>query len=429
MRKKISVIFAGLALLVAIISCRPPWEEGITPVGVTVTSVIEETSETETAVVTDLETETETPIETEESAETEEPEITDTEETPISLSPVAGPEFSGITMFTTIKGWAVTQDRNMLLTTVDGGETWLDATPDDLSTLPDGYTTLSIRPFFLDEYAAWFTPNSANGSMLYHTQDSGVTWTVTPLPFINARYYFLDLSTGYALVDLGAGAGSHYVALFLTMDGGATWTEVFAHEPGESKCLPESGTKGAMTFLNTNTGWIGGNIPMTDYFHLYMTSDGGATWSQVTDISLPVTYTDVFLDVWSPFFMNDDVGYLPVNALTTDTTFYLLIYRTSDSGQTWTYQNAVQDGNAVDFFSIDGGWMAAGTGLLRTTDGGANWTPMPAGGIGAGEVILDVDFVDGQHGWVVTTPNESTYTPLIFYRTTDGGTTWTQLLP
>ena len=406
MQKKNRFIFAVMALLLAVLSCIPPWGQE---------------TETEEAV--------ETEVETEESTETEEPEITETDEALINLSPVANPEFSGITMFTTTKGWAVTQDRNMLLITVDGGETWLDATPDDLSTLPDGYTTLSIRPFFLDEHAAWFTPNSANGSMLYHTQDSGVTWTMTPLPFINARYYFLDLSTGYALVDLGAGAGSHWVALYLTMDGGGTWTEVFTHEPGEMKSLPDSGTKGAMTFLNINYGWIGGNIPRNDYFHLYITSDGCQTWSQVMDISLPGTYTDVYLTVWSPFFMNNVVGYLPIRAMGNDGTDNLLIYRTSDSGQTWTYQNAIQDGNAVDFYNIYCGWMAAGTGLLRTMDGGANWSPMPAGGIGADEVILDVDFVDAQHGWVVATPDESTYTPLIFYRTTDGGTTWTQLLP
>jgi photosystem II stability/assembly factor-like uncharacterized protein len=115
--------------------------------------------------------------------------------------------------------------------------------------------------------------------------------------------------------------------------------------------------------------------------------------------------------------------------LSNDGMFYLLLYRSSDSGSTWVYQNAVQDGSAVDFYSIDGGWMAAGMGLLRTTDGGANWSPEPTTGIGAGEVFLDVDFVDGQHGWVVTTQDESTYTPLFLYRTTDGGTTWTQLLP
>ncbi len=435
MKNKIQLVLVVLVLTLAVLSCQLPWEPETTPVGVTETSAseteTEEIVETETEAETEIvvETETEAPLETEEITETEAPEVTESEEATPSLPVFPSPEILNIAMFTTTRGWAVTQDRNYLLFTADGGETWLDATPSGLHPLPSGITSLSIQPFFLDEHTAWFTPNSTTSGTLYHTQDSGVTWTATALPFLNARYFFLNLNAGFAIVDLGAGAGSHYVAIYRTMDGGGTWTEVFAHEPGESKSLPESGTKNGLTFLDLNYGWVGGSIPMTDYFHFYMTSDGGATWSQETDISLPAIYADVFLDVWQPFFMNNTVGYLPIRAMATDGMVYLMVYRSSDDGQTWTYQNAVQDGSAVDFYSIDGGWMAAGTGLFHTTDGGAAWSPASTSGIAAGEVILKVNFVDGQHGWVVTTPDESTYIPLNLYRTTDGGTTWTQLVP
>ena len=432
MKKKIGLSFAILALVLAGLSCQLPWEQDTTPVGVTVTSASEISPEveTETVVETEVEAETEAPLETEESTETETEEVTGTTEATPSLPVVSSPEIIEITMFTPSRGWAVTQDRNALLYTADGGQSWLDATPVGLIPLPSGITSLGIQPFFLDENTTWFTPNSdaASGS-LYHTQDCGVTWSTAALPFLDASYFFLDLNHGFALVGLGAGAGSHYVAIYNTTDGGDTWSEVFTHEPGESKSLPESGTKNGITFLDLNYGWIGGSIPMTDHFHFYTTSDGGATWSQETDISLPGIYADVFLDIWQPFFVNSMVGYLPVRAMTTDSSMYLLLYRSSDAGSTWVYQNAVLDGSAVDFYSIDGGWMAAGTHLLHTTDGGAVWSPESTSGIGAGEVILDVDFADGQHGWVVATPDESTYIPLKLYRTTDGGTSWTQLLP
>ncbi|MFN2302414.1 MAG: WD40/YVTN/BNR-like repeat-containing protein [Anaerolineales bacterium] len=284
-------------------------------------------------------------------------------------------------------------------------------------------------PFFRDALTAWFTPFNPSGGMLYRTLDGGLTWDEFPVPFDNASYYFLDLSMGYGLVSLGAGAGSHYVALYRTVDGGMTWTEVFSHEPGESKSLPESGTKNGITFSGVDYGWIGGTIPMTDYFYLHYTEDGGITWSLETDIALPETFSNVMLDVWQPIFINASTAYLPVRALGVDSDSYLLIYRSNDYGQTWTFQNFVEDGRAVDFISVEEGWIAGDLALYHTVDGGITWSSVPAAGIPAGTYFINIDFVDEQHGWTLTTPDNSTWEPLIFYRTTDGGANWEQLLP
>ncbi len=357
------------------------------------------------------------------------PTGTPTETPTLSLPVFSDPELFSIAMFTPLKGWAVANDNNRLLVTVDGGLTWYDATPPGLYPLPPEILSLSLSPFSLDETTAFVTPFSTESGAMYKTLDGGQTWETLPLPFERARYHFLTGEVGFALVDLGAGAGSHYVALYRTSDGGGNWTEVFSHEPGEIKSLPNSGTKNGVTFLDVTTGWIGGSIPMTDYFHFYATIDGGATWSQETDITLPVLFTGSFLDVQLPFFLDENTGYLPVQALTDASEIFLLIYRSDDSGQTWNYQNHIQDGRVVDFYSLDAGWIAAGDSLLHTTDGGATWTANTLSGIGTGEIFLDVDFVDDQHGWVITTPNPDTWSPRKLYRTTDGGSNWVQLLP
>jgi len=332
-------------------------------------------------------------------------------------------------MFTSTEGWAVTRDEDHLLRTIDGGDSWIDATPSGLDVVLSGYTTLGIRPFFLDAETAWFTPNATAGGVLYHTLDGGVNWTSTALPFERASYYFVDLSLGFALVDLGAGAGSHYVAVHRTEDGGATWTVVFTHEPGESKSLREGGSKNGVTFLDIDHGWIGGNIPMEDHFYLYYTVDGGTNWALETDISLPSTYAGSWLDVEQPFFVTSTSGYLPVRATAPDDNRYLLIYRSDDSGATWTFQNGIQDGRWVDFYSPDEGIIAAPTALYQTVDGGLTWTLVTTPGIPVGEFFLKVDFVDSLHGWALTTPDDSTWEPLNFYRTIDGGASWDQLLP
>jgi len=416
MRKRSIKISTLIIMIIILHACNFPWQEGSTPEPVTTTPVIP------------TETTTQTPTKVSISTATLTPSSTPTEEPDMSLPVFTDPVIFDFTMFTSTHGWALTQDNDRLLRTEDGGLTWLDATPSDLHPLPADVTALWIEPFFLDEDTVWFTSNTL-GSEMYHSEDGGITWRVTSIPFERARYYFLDVNLGYALVDLGAGAGSHYVAIYRTEDSGTNWTEVFSHEPGEMKSLRESGSKGGITFLDRDHGWIGGTYPMTDYFYLHFTEDGGTTWAQESDIALPAVYNGSWLEVRQPIFVSDTVGYLPVRALAPDNNTYLLVYRSDDSGQTWDFQNSVQDGRDLDFYTLDEGWLASSTEIFQTDDGGMNWNPVTISTGPIGEVILQVDFVDDQHGWAIASPDDETWDPRKLYRTMDGGAIWTQLLP
>jgi len=402
MKTKYLVILSLLILLLAMWACTLPQET---------------TPEPETEV------ETEIPIST--ITET----ATATEPVTSSLPIYPDPVIFTFSMHTATQGWAVTRDGNRLLVTIDGGETWLDATPPGLHPLPTDISSLGIRPFFLNQSTAWFNPFTTSTGTLYHTQDGGETWTSTPTPFDNASYFFLDENMGYGLIGLGAGAGSHYVALYRTLDSGMTWTEMFTHEPGESKTLPEGGSKNGITFRDVDSGWVGGSIPMNDYFYFHKTTDGGVTWSLETDIALPAAYAGSFLDVWQPVFVDTTSAYLPVRAVLSGDDLPLLIYRSYDSGESWVFRSAVVNGNAVDFVGVDEGFAAADSGFFHTTDGGLNWSALSTSGITAGSFFLKVDFVDSLHGWALTTPDDYTWEPLEFYRTEDGGATWVQLLP
>lgn len=71
------------------------------------------------------------------------------------------------------------------------------------------------------------------------------------------------------------------------------------------------------------------------------------------------------------------------------------------------------DFGSIDFVSETEGWLAAGAGLLHTTDRGATWTE-------AAQLSgYDVDFADAQHGWLVGVSGA-------IYGTADGGDTWTR---
>jgi len=417
MMRKFGLTVSILMLVLAVLACSIPG--GAPPSPAAVTPTFEE----------DVPTKTQAPGQTLTSTSTTMPANTSTSEPSPSLPVFEDPVVFNFNFFTPTKGWGVTQQGNNLLITEDGGQTWLDATPAELFPLSGGITSLGIDPFFLDESTAWFSPNATDAAVVYHTQDGGRNWETSSSPFDNARFYFLNLNDGFAMEGLGVAAGSHYVALYQTSDGGNSWEQVFTHEPGESKSLPEGGSKSGITFLDEKNGWVGGAIPMTDHFYLYTTTDGGTTWIQETDISLPPEFAGSMLEVWQPFFINATTGYLPVRALAFDGEMHLLLYRSDDSGESWGYQNAILDGRSVDFLAVDEGWAAGGSTIYKTQDGGETWSTVATNGIPSGEFFLRVDFVDSQHGWVLGTPDETTWTPLNLYRTTDGGENWTKLLP
>ncbi len=103
-------------------------------------------------------------------------------------------------------GWGVASNGGgFILRTVDGGATWLNATPPGLPVLATR-PTLSV----LDVNTAWVLVPNADffTGTLYHTSDGGLTWTSVEVPFGGAKIQFLDASDGLALADRGAGAGS-----------------------------------------------------------------------------------------------------------------------------------------------------------------------------------------------------------------------------
>lgn len=334
-----------------------------------------------------------------------------------------------LAMFTPTRGWAVTQDQNFLLVSEDGGETWLDATPSELGALPGDFTTHGIRPFFLDENIAWFTPYADGDSQIFHTIDGGITWEHIDVPFENVTYTFIDQEIGYALVSLDAGAGSFYVAIYRTLNSGSSWTMIFTHEPGTSKSLRESGIKNGITFLDVNNGWIGGAIPMDDYFYLFYTQDGGVTWTEETDISLPELFEGSMLDVGQPQFMNGKIVLLPVTAFTPANTSFLLLYRSANAGKSWQYQGSVLDGKSFSFYSENEGWIASHATLYHTLDGGKTLNALLLSGIPEDEIFIQIDFIDSLHGWALTTPDEMNMAPTHLYRTNDGGLNWLLLSP
>jgi photosystem II stability/assembly factor-like uncharacterized protein len=353
--------------------------------------------------------------------------------TPPDLQDASHPSLTKISFLDANNGWGIaSNDSGYLLRTVDGGTTWLNATPPDLTGIGHS-TTLSV----LNVNTVWvLIPNvDYFTGKLYHTVDGGLTWTSVAVPFGGASIQFLDASTGRALADRGAGAGSDVVEMYQTSDSGTTWLSVFNNDPtrpDSSDSLPLSGIKNGMTFLVANTGWVTGTRPVDGEVYLFVTHDGGVSWAQQS-IPLPTGYETYQYMPQAPVFFGSD-GFLPLMIYLSSTTDFIF-YTTHDGGATWTgnpmnANRLITPGHYAFADALHGWCWDGGINLYFTTDGAQTWGGMLTS-LDLSERLSQIEFVPGTAGqfigWALTSVDDAGHSQL--YQTTDNGGSWVTLIP
>lgn len=113
---------------------------------------------------------------------------------------------------------------------------------------------------------------------LYTTSDAGTTWTVHRLPGVSGGTpSFVDGRTGWQWASILKPTtlvpnDTAFDNLYLTHDGGATWTPLPKPSPGF--------LGGEMQFINSTTGWVLSAVGPAQT--LLKTTDGGQSWRQLT---------------------------------------------------------------------------------------------------------------------------------------------------
>jgi photosystem II stability/assembly factor-like uncharacterized protein len=322
------------------------------------------------------------------------------------------PTLTKLDMIDPLNGWG--QAEGKIVRTEDGGETWLDVTPSDLSSDP-----AYAQSYFLDVDNAWvLIENSENPdiAVLYRTIDGGENWIWRNTPFGRSVIGFMDNQTGYALNDLGAGAGSMGVAIWQTSDSGDNFNRVFQHEPGYDASLPFSGIKNGIHFIDAQNGWVTGSQPQDGFVWFYRTRDGGFSWEHQV-LEMPTAYETAQTSAYAPQFFENGQGLLPVYLHGEKSA--MVFYRTVDGGEIWdaiqvlaargkyaiasVNEILVWDGGETLYFSLDSGesWQS------RIT----TWQPL--------DTLRSLDFVSITEGWALTDED--------LYRTEDGGVNWEKL--
>ncbi len=320
-------------------------------------------------------------------------------------------------------GWALSE--HAILRTTDGGLQWKNVTP------PNTLLTRESIAEFLTTSLTWVATPQASGTttQVIRTSNGGQSWQQSTIQATNLKQItFIDSQHGWILAGWEATGGpAEAVSVFRTSDGGKTWMNVSDALPASTDTpppghLPFGGQKSGIHFLNASTGWVTGTVVANDLAWLYVSHDGGSTWYQQS-LSLPPGVPPAQLSLISPTFFSATDGILPVifsdsvtgKGIATD------VYVTHDGGAMWksTTPLAAVFGT-VDFVDQQHGWATDGMVLYITSDGGQYWVKLSPGA--DFKQITSLSFVSSSTGWAI---GRQSNTSTFLLKTTDGGKTWT----
>jgi photosystem II stability/assembly factor-like uncharacterized protein len=352
-----------------------------------------------------------------------------------ALYPLVGS--ASMHMINASTGWASASGADRIIRTADGGAHWDDVTP-------RGAQAGTWTTFFLDANNAWLASSLQPGSgspdfsvKLYRTSDGGRSWQYVGAALADfgwpAAMDFVDRAHGWLFMRQNGTfgtPGSDRVAFYGTSDGGASWSKLSETDAsGADGQLPLHCSKVAPVFLNSSTGWMPGacNVDGVGPF-LYVTRDSGRSWRDV-GIALPAGWAgNCVCEIHSLRFSDSRNGVFVLTSSPSSGVQQSTLYATNDAGNSWRPGPSVP-AQTYEVYFIDNshGWtinLKANNSVLYTSDGGQHWSTL--GTIPSTGGVIDLQFVNAAIGWARGA--ETAGATVI--KTSDGGRTWTtQLSP
>lgn len=266
----------------------------------------------------------------------------------------------------------------------------------------------------------------------YMNQCGPVGW---PDPYLTAiNSHFFDANTGCVVMSQKFG-GYATPKIYKTSDGGATWSVKYTH-------TVDSGADGISDFAfkdNMDGVAITMEIDNNDVYHsgILRTADGGDSWA-----AEPVVFDDVSFE--KIVCVNGIYYVIGLEIINWDTQGWR-VYKSADNGVTWSqvYSEAtpiIYD-VSMHFISDQIGFIGlqdevssgySHSQVLKTTDGGVNWTPLASTASVLPETMSfnDLHFTNEWNGYVVAGNHcdaSACYRGYAILHTQDGGQTWDDL--
>jgi len=295
--------------------------------------------------------------------------------------------------------WAVAYDGSGSAATIrdytkttNGGLTWTPGTI-NAAGVTSSYGLANISSTHQDTaWAAVFPITSTiTAQGIYYTSNGGTTWTKQSSALFNTStsfanfVHFFNKNDGVAMGDPAGG----YFEIYTTSNGGTTWTRVASSNIPLPVATDEYGTVGYFTAVG-NTLWF-----LTTKGRIIKSTNKGATWTAgSTPLGSALTLTNIAF--------KDQLNGL-VTTLDATTSTDAGIYKTSDGGATWSLLTNSTAGitNKSGICFVPGtsgtyfisGSSTNGSGTAYSTDNGATWKSIDA------IQHTAIDFYNESNGW------------------------------
>ncbi|MBM4159185.1 MAG: T9SS type A sorting domain-containing protein [Ignavibacteria bacterium] len=225
--------------------------------------------------------------------------------------------------------------------------------------------------------------NGSNNN-IYKTTNGGLNWIIQNSGYTAQRFMAIHIVHPDTVYICG-----NYGKVLRTYNGGQNWNLIYADTTRQFW---------DMQFVNSNTGYITGS-----YGHFMKTTNKGDNWT--------VLSTGVQNAMQGMCFLNENTGFISGAPL---------ILKTTDGGNTWQdlnapYVSSLETFTDVKFFNESTGLYSTNAGrIVRTSDGGSNWTQIY---YTPGTAVWRLSFIDSNKGYGCTSDGK-------IVNTTNGGILW-----
>ncbi len=351
---------------------------------------------------------------------------------------------NSLTMESTTAGWGI--DRHLggqLVHTVNGGRTWINVTPADVTfDEPTDHTSYS-PPLPPHNTVTWYGSSlvaktvtqlarSPQGAVLLvsTTTNGGRTWRQwkVRLPDLVDRslndpiLHQVDFNGNDGWLVFGpaypSAAGMNYTGMELwhTSNGGHTWTRM--NQSAEI-------IAGPVAFANATMGWTTRRVGMNPQVLLH-TMNAGRTWTPVSLAAGAPTGVPIFHGASGVVF----VARQNLAPRGFSETYHVIA--SMDAGQHWEPARRIPEPTSVldvSFFTVPVDhpqviWDLSGHTLWRSINSGRAWTVQSRA-----KALIHNPFLDAVSRRAVWAWNATVGTSPTMARTTDGGRTWTSWTP